>query len=221
MPKKTDEDRIKQFKQAVARLREKYSNDEIGKRAKIDPTNLSSYFHGSKNPGKTTINKLYMAFKNELSQPGDSTQADKPGASNAPKQPEDSQQKAAYDPDTPPNSSDESALVRSITVNSQNDLLGMLQFTVNQFTQDKEHLRDDNKAKQRNLDEIIAVNKELAASNKELAASNKELAKTNKELVGTSKMIAANNTRVVDTNSMLVNKVLGTLESWRQNNTKK
>jgi len=53
------------------RLREKYSNKEIAAKLCADEGNLSACGSGSKNPGKKSLKKLYMAYPELTESPED------------------------------------------------------------------------------------------------------------------------------------------------------
>ena len=69
MARTATEEEIERFRRDLARLKKKHGNDKVAERLGIDPANLSSY-STTRNPGKKTINKLYMSFNHELNEAG-------------------------------------------------------------------------------------------------------------------------------------------------------
>jgi len=146
MAKKATAKRITQFLDDLKPLREKYGNDAVAKKAKIHPANLSSYVHGSKSPGETTINRFYMNFEDELNQPNDSNESDHSKQSDEPNQPGESKQKKDYPTDSPENEVDEPGIIRHLSPpapDRTSDFIDFLKATNERQLKDNERLWND------------------------------------------------------------------------------
>jgi hypothetical protein len=144
-------ERITKFRRDLERLRREHSNDYLAEKSEIDPANLSSYFHGLKNPGEATINKFYMHFEEELSQFEDAS---------------DRSQQYPLDGDRHPSpEAEDPGIVKSIstsTIDSQSKYVYLLEQTVEEQKKDKEELRKDNNWMQRKIDQVVDNNTILA-----------------------------------------------------------
>lgn len=158
MAKRAKKEQIERFRRDFAALRENNSNDDLAKKLNVDPTNLSSYSTGGKNPGLDFINKFYMTFENEIP---------KSDENKLPKSDENEIHKSenkfqrTEDNGPAPEAEDPSQGYR--TRRAQEDLIHTLKFN-------NEHLWT-------NFDKIVDTNQTLADSNKLMAESNLILAK--------------------------------------------
>ena len=66
MGKKSNKQRIEQFRQDMALLRKRHTQNVIAKRMGTDSGNLSSYSRGHKNPGEDFLDKFYFIFAAEI-----------------------------------------------------------------------------------------------------------------------------------------------------------
>jgi transcriptional regulator with XRE-family HTH domain len=66
MGKKSNKQRIEQFRLDIALLRKKYTQIVIAKRMGTDSGNLSNYSRGHKTPGEDFLDKFYFIFTAEI-----------------------------------------------------------------------------------------------------------------------------------------------------------
>jgi transcriptional regulator with XRE-family HTH domain len=72
MVKKSNNQRIQQFRRDVRLLRKKYTQYVMAERLGMDSGNLSNYSRGGKNPGEDFLDKFYSIFAAEIRQLADS-----------------------------------------------------------------------------------------------------------------------------------------------------
>ena len=174
MAKKATAERIAKFKEDVVRLRQRHGNDAVGKKAKIHPTNLSSYVHGSKIPGETTINRLYMNFEEELNQPND------PNGSDKPKQPDQPKQPQQYLTGSPENLAEEPGLLRSMSPSLpdiKTDFIDFLKLTNERQAVDNERLWHDKALLEKDKDELRKENNWIREKFDTVLTNNTTMAK--------------------------------------------
>ena len=66
MGKKSNNQRIQQFRRDVRLLRKKYTQNVMAERMGSDPGNFSHYSRGAKNPGEDFLDKFYANFATEI-----------------------------------------------------------------------------------------------------------------------------------------------------------
>jgi len=71
MGRKSNKQRIQQFRRDVVLLRKKYAQYVIAERMGTDSGNLSSYSRGPKNPGEDFLDKFYSIFATEIQELAD------------------------------------------------------------------------------------------------------------------------------------------------------
>jgi hypothetical protein len=66
MGKKSDKQRILQFRRDITILRERYTQHVVAEKMDTDSGNLSNYIRGHKNPGEDFLDKFYSIFAAEI-----------------------------------------------------------------------------------------------------------------------------------------------------------
>jgi transcriptional regulator with XRE-family HTH domain len=66
MGKKSNQQRVLQFRRDITLLKKRYTQNVIADRIGIDSGNLSSYSRGHKNPGEDFLDKFYTIFAPEI-----------------------------------------------------------------------------------------------------------------------------------------------------------
>lgn len=73
MGKKSNQQRVLQFRRDIALLKKRYTQNVIADRMGIDSGNLSSYNRGHKNPGEDFLDKFYSIFAPEILESADNS----------------------------------------------------------------------------------------------------------------------------------------------------
>jgi transcriptional regulator with XRE-family HTH domain len=71
MGKKSNQQRVLQFRRDIALLKKRYTQNVIADRMGIDSGNLSNYGRGHKNPGEDFLDKFYAIFAAEILESAD------------------------------------------------------------------------------------------------------------------------------------------------------
>jgi transcriptional regulator with XRE-family HTH domain len=71
MGKKSNQQRVLQFRRDITLLKKRYTQNVIADRVGIDSGNLSSYSRGRKNPGEDFLDKFYSIFAAEILESAD------------------------------------------------------------------------------------------------------------------------------------------------------
>jgi len=71
MGKKSNQQRVLQFRRDIALLKKRYTQNVIADRVGIDSGNLSNYSRGHKNPGEDFLDKFYTIFAPEILESAD------------------------------------------------------------------------------------------------------------------------------------------------------
>ena len=165
MAKRATPEEIARFLQDLDLLRKILDNSSIAKTLGIHPSNLSSYRSGKKTPGKTIINKFYMAFKEKL---------DELGGKKYEHEQAGSEHQKIEDPATPYGGVD----MASVTANR----------LVNTLITNNEKLWNNNEQLWKDKEKVWNTFSDMYTSNKEiihgLLTSNASLVKSNNKLAG-------------------------------------
>ncbi len=165
MAKRAKKGDLIRFRQDFAKLKEKYSNDEIARKLEINPANLSNYGSGGKNPGENFLKKFYMQFGEETKQPGsESSNSDN---QTSPKDYKNDQVEYRV----------EEAPVLYMRLNEKlNEVSDLKSEFIKTLKKDHEYLWS-------NFGKIVDTNQSLANSQDKMAQSNLILAETTRALV--------------------------------------
>jgi transcriptional regulator with XRE-family HTH domain len=71
MGKKSNQQRVLQFRRDIALLKKRYTQNVIADRMGTDSGNLSNYSRGHKNPGEDFLDKFYSIFAAEILESAD------------------------------------------------------------------------------------------------------------------------------------------------------
>jgi hypothetical protein len=165
MPKRAKKEDLNRFRQDFAKLKEKYSNDEIARKLEINSANLSNYGSGGKNPGEIFLKKFYMQFGEETKQP--SGESPNSGDQTPPKD---------YKNDQVEYKVEEAPVLYMRLNKSLNEVSDLKSEYIKTLKEDHGYLWS-------NFGKIVDANQSLANSQDKMAQSNLILAETTRALV--------------------------------------